>query len=341
MTDRSVGAGADPSSLELQPLEETDQMKDYASAHKKRRRSKKKTTRKSSEDSKNGGGVVKRPMPSVDKILANVFEEVLAARDRGERVTEGDVQQKAYEQTHEAVMGRKAFSKDDRWRQSLPREPLDNLRRLRRCTLRHVTDVSSATRGRFVPPVNYRGGSDAADTAENNNGFLLLENTVPVFLDAVDELAYWEGLLYSFLRDHPARLRKSLPLLMEQYTVLAHRLKDAMLQYIMTRNEVRKSSSGKNAPSQVSDSNSSTKTVSKTFLSQEHYTLSENYLRFPRDTIVETGKSLSGTYDPTKFMKSATGRLLKLDSAGYQEWRQQRRAQQRELTEAFSSLINS
>jgi len=244
----------------------------------------------------------KKKQPSVEAILGNVFEEVLKARDRGETLSEEDVQRRAYEQTHEAVMGKKAFTADEKWRQSLPREPIRDLRRLVPLTL--LDDDPFPVHARAPMP------GPAAPAAA----------VVGRFIDAVDELAHWEAQLYEYLRGHPVAMRRALPLLMEHYTVLAHRLKDAMLHFGAARDAVGACDAVK--------------------MPQALYSQAEAFALLPRDAIVETGKSLSGTFDPVRFAKAKTGRIMKLSDGDWRSWKGERRAEQRALTEAFASLAD-
>ena len=252
------------------------------------------------------GAVDKQKTPTVDAILNNVFEEVLKARDRGESVSEEAIKQRAYEQTHEAVWGKKAFSADDKWMQSLPRAPLEGLRRL----------VPDTTLDEDPFPVAGRAPLPATNNAQGTPA-----DVVPRFLDAVDELAHWELQLYEYVREHSPALRRALPLLMERYVTLVHRLKDAMLHFAACRDAVANCESCK--------------------LSHDLYSQADAFVSLPRDAVVECGKSMSGTFDPVKFAKAKSGKLMKLDAAGWKDWKRGRRAEQRAITMAYSGLADA
>lgn len=273
---------------------------------------------------------------TMDDVLRDVIDEALAARDRGENPTSDFVYKRTQERMYEAEHGRPPPSKDKQYLSHIPPEPKQDLRRLAPTNSLFDEDpwpqpCFSAFQHtqNFVRDVYGGGGRDdnsapaaGAAAAISGNGASASvpegadrEELVRNFSDAVDELGYWELQYVKFLRGHSLGLRRALPLLVEQYKMLTHRLIRAERRLLAARD--RAVGLGLK-------------------LDPKDYAGAETWFERVRKIYSETHKSLAQTsYDPTRMNRTVTGPLLKMNEEEFEKWIDECRVERDRITLAF------
>ncbi|EPY31050.1 hypothetical protein STCU_03653 [Strigomonas culicis] len=129
-------------------------------------------------------------------------------------------------------------------------------------------------------------------------------------LDAMDELAYWEEHLLTFLREAPLPLRRTLPYLHEYYRFAVHRTVRAEKRYMRCRDAV----------------------VVARKASTDLFRRSELPVERVRSFYGEAHRSLaSPNYDPLRMKKSALAPLMKMTVEEFGQWKADRKAEREAL----------
>ncbi|KPA86193.1 putative mitochondrial hypothetical protein [Leptomonas pyrrhocoris] len=135
------------------------------------------------------------------------------------------------------------------------------------------------------------------------------------FLDAMDELAYWERRFLVFLRAVPISQRRSLPFLHEWYRLLVHRVVRAERRYIRVRDAL----------------------LSKSKASAAVFAQTEKVIDDVRSYYAETHRSLaSPNYDPLRMKKSVLAPVLRMTDAEFEEWQEEQRQRRNALVAELS-----
>jgi len=154
---------------------------------------------------------------TIDSLMGEIFEESIAAKDRGEKVDMEYVHKRAQERMYENEYGRKPPTKDSLNREKFPEKPQQGLRRL-------------------LPFEEKLFENDPWPLERERP--LFPQDAVAEFTDASDEYLFWEIEYLKFIRASPYTLRKTLPLLHEAWCALSHRLLAAENRFVAARNKV-------------------------------------------------------------------------------------------------------
>lgn len=267
---------------------------------------------------------------TMDDILRDVMNDALAARDRGEQPNMDFVYKTAQERIYEEEYGEKPPTSKSNHRQHIPFPPRENLRRIVPVTLfdsdpwplkegERVYEACDEEGKEIVSPKTEAapaktqqggGGGDAAAEAEEEEVAIVEKKDVEEqFLDSADELAHWERKYIDFIRGYPLGLRRTLPLYIDCYKHLTHRLARAERRFIQSRDGV----------------------VSAGVASPKFFAATERRVDRVRKIYIETHKSLTQqNYDPTKIRKAVTGKLLEMSEAEFEAWLERDRDERNE-----------
>ena len=135
------------------------------------------------------------------------------------------------------------------------------------------------------------------------------------FLDAMDELAYWERQFLIFVRVVPLSQRRSLPFLHEWYRLLVHRVVRAERRYIRVRDAL----------------------LPRSKASAAVFAETEKLVENVRAYYAETHRSLSSAnYDPLRMKKSLLAPILRMTDAEFDEWQEEQRRKRNALVAKLS-----
>ena len=134
------------------------------------------------------------------------------------------------------------------------------------------------------------------------------------FVDAIEELGYWELRYLQFLRDCPVGLRRTLPMQHEHYRHLTHRIVRANDHFITCRNDAMREIRG----------------------SSRLYADTEDRIARTRQMYTETFKSLANLQaDPAKMKRWFTGKIINMSAAEWEEWQEDDRRARNQLMAEF------
>ncbi|KEG12973.1 hypothetical protein DQ04_01291030 [Trypanosoma grayi] len=257
---------------------------------------------------------------SVDSIFGDVLHEALKLRDMGHKPDADFVYKRTQERMYEEEYGHKPPSAKDHAAKYIPFPPDLSLNRLLPLEEmvgddpwpeRAITAQNPVWTQKQVEEDRIANGG-AKLRAWEKSMFAPRDGFDPTgeFMDAMDELAYWEERFVKFIREAPLSQRRTLPLLHELYRYITHRLIRAERRYIGTRDVA----------------------LSKAHASPSVYKMTEGNVDRIRALYAETHRSLSSpNYDPARMKKSATGPLLQMSEAEFAEWRNVRKHQRNRL----------
>jgi hypothetical protein len=259
---------------------------------------------------------------TLDDVLKNVLDEALAARDRGENADSDFVYKRTHEKMYEAEYGRAPPSKSNTHLNHIPPEPATDVRRLVPVDL-FDDDPWPQPSWSAYKEIGEKTASkdDAAGAASSEGSEVEVEaaaverDPVADFSDAADEIGHWEVRYVEFLRNHTLGLRRTLPVLVEQYKLLTHRLLRAERRFLNARDKAV--GSGKR-------------------LEPKDYAVTEAIIERIRKIYSETHKSLTqNSYDPTNMNRSVTGALLQMTPEQYEDWKTEVREERNRVMSSF------
>ena len=262
---------------------------------------------------------------TMDGILNDVMTEAIAQRDKGEKVDSEYINRRFHERVFEQEYGRPAPSKQTAHLHHIPMLPEENVRRLTPFTLfdqdpwPQRSFASPADRKReaeqgtaAVPPPTADANPPPPPAGSTNA--LAEINPKDEFLDAFDEIAFWELKYIDFLRDVPLGQRRSLPIFFDMYKHLTHRLVRAENRFIAARERL----------------------LGKAKIRPSSYAATERVVQQVRDIYVETHKSLQRrSYDPLKAKHCVSGQLMQLSPQQYVEWKEIQRRERALVLDDF------
>ncbi|RNF26272.1 uncharacterized protein Tco025E_01395 [Trypanosoma conorhini] len=257
---------------------------------------------------------------TVDSIFGDVLHDALKLRDMGHKPDADFVYKRTQERMYEEEYGHKPPSAKDHAAKYVPFPPDLALNRLVPLEAivgedpwpaRAITAQNPVwTRQRVEEDRVKNGGAQLR--AWEAKMFAPREGFDPCgeFVDAMEELAYWEERFVKFIREVPLPQRRTLPLLHEAYRYITHRLVRAERRYLGTRDAA----------------------LRKARASPSVYKMTESSIDRIRGLYSETHRSLSSpNYDPVRMKKSLTGPLLQMSEAEFEEWRNVRKHQRNRL----------
>ncbi|KAF8283538.1 hypothetical protein TcG_02037 [Trypanosoma cruzi] len=257
---------------------------------------------------------------SIDSIFGDVLHDALRLRDMGHKPDADFVYKRAQERMYEEEYGHKPPSAKDHAAKYVPFPPDLGLNRL--IPLEHIIgdDPWPARSITAQNPVWTRqqveedrvkhGGAQLKEWEKKMFGPREGFDPCGEFIDAMEELAYWEERFVKFIREAPLPQRRTLPLLHEVYRYITHRLVRAERRYLGTRDAALK----------------------KARASSSVYKMTEANIERIRSLYSETHRSLSSpNYDPVRMKKSLTGPLLQMGESEFEEWKNVRKHQRNRL----------
>lgn len=275
---------------------------------------------------------------TVDNILGDVLNDALRLRDVGKKPNVDFIYKRTQERLYEEEYGKKPPSAKEHAAKYIPFPPDFHLHRIlplfpendrNRPEESHFLGASTSSPEcttlfqevhddpwpeRCISPTNpvWTKGEEEVDKKENN-GMKLKEweeklfsprkgfDVVGEFLDAADELAYWEAQLLHFFRSVPLTQRRSLPYLHEWHRMFVHRTIRAERRYTATRNAA----------------------LASVKASSVLFKRTEEVIDRVRAIYAEAHRSLSSAnYDPLRIKKSALAPFMKMSSLGFEEWKE-------------------
>ncbi|ESL07125.1 hypothetical protein TRSC58_05192 [Trypanosoma rangeli SC58] len=257
---------------------------------------------------------------TVDSIFGDVLHDALKLRDMGHKPDADFVYKRTQERMYEEEYGHKPPSAKDHAAKYVPFPPDLGLNRLVPLEdivgedpwpARAITVENPVWTRRRVEEDRVKNGG-AQLRAWEKKMFGPREGFDPCgeFVDAIEELGYWEERFVKFIREVPLPQRRTLPLLHEIYRYITHRLVRAERRYIGTRDAALK----------------------KARASPSVYKMTEANIDHIRGLYSETHRSLSSpNYDPVRMKKSLTGPLLQMNEAEFEEWKNVRKHQRNRL----------
>lgn len=206
---------------------------------------------------------------TMDDVLNDVMNDAMGARDRGANPDMDYIYKRTQEKVYEAEHGRPPPSKESKYTIHIPEKPRDNLRRLE-------DDAALA--------------EDPWPLGESSNR---IEDPRQNFLDALDELGYWETKYIEYLRENNLMMRRALPMLHEYYRAITHRLLAAEKRFLAARDKVFP----------VVKAAPSTFAATEAIIQRLHL------------VYIETHKSLAqSNYDPVRMRSSVTGPIITMSA---------------------------
>lgn len=273
---------------------------------------------------------------TMDQVLGEVMTEAMKARDRGDKPDMDFVYKRSQEKLYEAEHGQAPPSKNAYYKSHIPFAPQAIVRRLIPLDLFESDPWPQRSHARGLDEEGAIPPWEPAKV-ENSDGDMV-DNPVLVaaaahgkleaeragggdpaagFIDALDELAYWELKYLEFIRTVPVSQRRSLPLFQDRYKHLTHRLHRAEGHFIRCRDRA----------------------LAPTRASPAAFAASEDRISRCRFVYIETHKSYThANYDPTRMKKAFTGKILQMTNEQFEVWKDEDRAARLQLIEAFSNV---
>lgn len=276
---------------------------------------------------------------TVDNILGDVLNDALRLRDLGKKPNMDFIYKRTQERLYEEEYGKKPPSAKEHAAKYIPFPPDFHLYRILplfpSSNANNEANVSSSSRyesdcmettmmfreihddpwpERAITPTNpvWTKGEEEADKRQNN-GMKLKEweaklflprpgfDVVGEFLDAADELAYWEAQLLNFIRIVPLTQRRCLPYLHEWYRIFVHRTIRAERRYTATRDAA----------------------LASVKASSSLFKRTEEVIDRVRAVYAEAHRSLSSAnYDPLRVKKSVLANFMKMSHRDFAEWKE-------------------